>query len=124
MPVEEIEKEDDDIRKNAEERGLFAIKSMYAINAVCEKEGIDVSEADMDEYARSLSGGDDKQFELMKEFLAREDIRTNSVYRILTNKVLDAIVAKASIKLVPFKEEDGEASGGQEQGGAEENQDG
>ncbi len=60
----------------------------------------------------------------MKEFLAREDIRTNSVYRILTNKVLDAIVAKASIKLVPFKEEDGEASGGQEQGGAEENQDG
>ena len=124
VPVEEIEKEDADIRKNAEERGLFAIKSMYAINAICEKEGIDVSEADMDEYARSLSGGDDKQFELMKEFLAREDIRTNSVYRILTNKVLDAIVAKASIKLVPFKEEDGEASGGQEQGGAEENQDG
>jgi len=114
MPAEEIEKQEENLREAAEQQGLFATKSMYAINAVCEKENIDVSENDLDNYARSLSGDDEKQFELMKEFLAREDIRTNSVYRILTDKALDLIVEKASIKLVPFQpdaEDDDAASG-------------
>jgi len=102
VPGDEIEAKKDEIDKAAEERGLFAIKSMYVINAVCEKEGIEVTEEDFETYARHLASGDEQQFELMKQYLAEEDVRSASAYRILTDKAMDAIVAKASIKLVPF----------------------
>ena len=124
VSAEEIEKEDAKIRTAAEEQGLFAIKSMYVINEVYEKEKIEVTDADLEAYARSISGGDNKQFEMMREYLEREEIRSQSVYRILTNKALDAVVAKASIKLVPFKDEDDNDPDAQAEDAAQEKQDG
>ncbi len=111
VSAEEIEQEEETIRAAAERQGLFSIKTMYAVNEVSKKENIDVSEEDLEHYARSVSGGDEKTYELMKEFLDREDMRNASVYQILTDKVLDAVVAKASIKLIPFApDEDAESA--------------
>ena len=104
VSAEEIEERAEEINKAAEEQGIFAIKSMYAINAIGEKEDIEVTEADFDTYARSLASGDEPQFELMKQYLAEEDVRSASAYRIMTTKALDAIVAKAAIKAVPISE--------------------
>lgn len=102
VPGDEIEAKEEEIQKAADEQGMFAIKSMYVINAVCDKEGIEVTEEDFDLYARHLASGDEQQFELMKQYLAEDDVRNASAYRILTDKAMDAIVAKAAIKLVPF----------------------
>ena len=101
IPAEEIEKQEDEIRAAAEKQGLFAVKSMYLVNAICEKEEIEVTEEDFEHYARSLSSGDEQQFELMKQYLQQDEVRNSSGYRILTTKALDAIVAKAAIKSVP-----------------------
>lgn len=104
VSAEEIEQQQDEIRAAADRQGLFTVKSMYAINAVCEKEGIEVTEADFETYARTLASGNEQQFELMKQYLADEEVRSASAYRILTTKALDALVAKVAVKTVPLSE--------------------
>ena len=95
---------------------------MYAINAVCEKEGIEVTEADFETYARTLASGNEQQFELMKHYLADEEVRSASAYRILTTKALDALVAKVAVKTVPLSEWQ-EKQAGEEQNEDEAKQD-
>lgn len=111
MPAEEIEQQKDEIQAAAEQQGLFTVQSMYAINAVCEKEDIEVTDADFETYARTLASGNEQQFEMMKQYLADEEVRSASAYRILTTKALDAIVAKAAIKTVPLSEWQKEQAG-------------
>jgi trigger factor len=108
VPAEEIEKQKDEIQAAADKQGLFMLKSMYAINEVCEKEHIEVTEADFETYARTLASGDEQQFEVMKQYLEQEEVRSSSAYRILTAKALDVLVSKAKIKLVPLADANAE----------------
>ncbi len=97
VPAEDIEQHREEMKKAAEEQGMMMIKSMYAVRALAEKEGIKATDADFDEYANTMSSGYYQNPELMKEYLLSDDMRSLTEYNIIESKVLDRIVEKATI---------------------------
>ena len=97
VPAEDIEQHREEMKKAAEEQGMMMIKSMYAVRALAEKEGVKATDADFDEYANTMSSGYYQNPELMKEYLLSDDMRSLTEYNIIESKVLDRIIEKATI---------------------------
>lgn len=104
VSLEEIETMGEEIDKSAEENGMYSIKSMYVVRAICEKENIQVTENDFDNYARNYSGDDEKRFELMKEYISGEGVASETASRILIAKAIDTILEKSTIKTIPAQQ--------------------
>jgi len=106
VPAEEIAKERENLQKAAEEQALFSLKSMYAVNALAEAEGVGIEESDFDAYARRLAQGNDQHYELMRQYVVSDEVRNTTEYRILEVKALEWLVAHAKIVVTPLTDDD------------------
>ncbi len=106
VPAESIEEHREEMQKTAEEQGLFLIKSMYALRALAEKEGVTITENDFEEYTRRVSDEMQQNYEVMKEYLLSEDMRSMTEYQIVETKALDTLLDKATIVLKRVSEDD------------------
>jgi FKBP-type peptidyl-prolyl cis-trans isomerase (trigger factor) len=116
VPAEDIEQHREEMKKAAEVQGLMMVKSMYAIRALAEKEGIKAAEADFEEYAATMSAGYYQNPEMMKEYLLSDDMRSMTEFNIVESKTLDRVIEKAKIvEKTVTDEEKAEADGENEE---------
>lgn len=117
VAVDDIEEHREEMKKAAEEQGMTMIKSMYAIRALAEKEGITATETDFEEYAQNMSAGYQQNPEIMKEYLLSDDMRSMTEFQIVENKSLDRVIEKAKIveKPVTDNEDAAEDAGEKEE---------
>ncbi len=106
VSAEEIEKHREEMKKDAEERGLFMLKSTYALQELAKKEQVEVTESDFEDYAKRMSDEMQQSYEIMKEYLMSDDMRNMMEYQIKDTKALDALLDKASIVLKPIDDEE------------------
>ncbi len=97
VPAAKIEERDEELRTQAREEALNAIKSWTVLNEIAEAEGIEVTDEDFMAEAANLSKRSGVSMEAVAKYLGEEQHRNTYERRILHNKVIAAIMQHATI---------------------------
>ncbi len=111
VPAEEVATEQENLQKAAAEQALFSLKSMYAVSALAEAEGIGIEESDFDAYARRLSQGNEQHYEMMRQYVVSDEVRNTTEFRILEVKALEWLVANAKVVVTPLTDDEDTVEG-------------
>lgn len=80
-----------------EETAVKNVRVMFVINRIAEKEGIEVSEEEINKEIEELAKAYNTTAEQLKSYLEKEGLMNNIVYSLLKKKVLDLLKEKADI---------------------------
>lgn len=101
-----LEGEEGALMNKARERALSEIKGAVVISEIADVEGLEVTEEDWEQEATGLAQRFGMETEIVKNYLAGQDMRSTTHNRILARKTLARIVELAEItdKEVPRDE--------------------
>ena len=80
-----------------EETAIKNVRVMFVINKIAEKEGIEVSEEEINKEIEEMAKAYNTTPEQVRKYLEENNLMNNIVYSILRKKVLDLLKEKANI---------------------------
>jgi trigger factor len=80
-----------------EDTAVKNVRLMFVINKIAEKEGIEVSEEEINKEIEEIAKAYNTTPEQMKKYLEEQGLINNIVYTLLRKKVLDLLKEKANI---------------------------
>ncbi len=83
--------------RGLEQTALKNVRIMFVINKIAEKEGIEVSEEEINKEIEEMAKAYGATLEQMKKYLEEQNLINNIVYSILKKKVIDLIKGKSNI---------------------------
>lgn len=108
VPASEVQAREEEIRNSCREQAIQEIKRVVAVNTFGEAEKITVTEEDFENEISSLVSQTGMQAELIAQYFAQEQNRTNAADRIYRTKTIAALMTKVKTKDVELKDEDAE----------------
>ena len=108
IPASEVEKRDEEIRKEARELAIENIKGFVAVNEIGEAEDIEVTEADFEKEAEAIMTRTGMEMDVVNRFLSQADQRDNYESRLFRQKAMAVVMdnAKVTEKVVTKEELD------------------
>ncbi len=103
--------------RGLEQTAIKNVKIMFVINKIAEKEGIEVSEEEINKEIEEIAKAYGATLEQMKKYLEEQGAINNIVYSILKRKVIDLIKEKSNI--VEMTKEEYEEKYGKKESGEE-----
>ncbi len=97
MPVSEIEKQEEEIRKRAEETALSGIKGFVVVNEIGSAEGIEVTEEDFEKEAMAIRDRTGMEMDVISRFLGQQEQRDEYENRIYREKSMAVVMDNAKL---------------------------
>jgi trigger factor len=97
-PQEEMDKRDEELRKNADEHAEHEIKGYFAVSEIASTEGVVVEEADFEKEAHEITLRTGMELEVAQRFLDQEDKRSDYENRIYRQKAMAIVMDAAKVK--------------------------
>ncbi|MFP4499680.1 MAG: trigger factor [Candidatus Hydrogenedentota bacterium] len=97
VPGEQIEEREDELRAEARKNAENEIKGYFAMREIGRREGVEVTDADLEEEADSIVARTGAERDMVTRFLANEDQRSSYGDRIFRRKAMALIIDNANI---------------------------
>ncbi|NIA15215.1 MAG: trigger factor [Nitrospiraceae bacterium] len=97
MPAAQIEQQEDELRAAAEREAVETIKQWVAVQEIAEAEGIEITDADFEQEAASISQRTGADVETVSKYLASGENRSSYEVRLLRTKVMAALLEHADV---------------------------
>ncbi|MBN2308756.1 MAG: trigger factor [Candidatus Hydrogenedentes bacterium] len=110
VPIAQIEENEDELRKRAQDGALDEIKRLVTLNEICEAEGVEVTDADFEQEVESIASRTGVGADAVSSYLEEGGRRSSYESRIARSKAMQIIMENASVtdKEVPRDELDDE----------------
>jgi trigger factor len=106
MPASELEKRDEEIRKESREIAINNIKGFVAVNEIGEAEDIEVTEEDFENEATAIMNRTGMEMDVVNRFLAQSEQRDSYESRLFRQKAMAVVMDNAEVtEKVVTKEE-------------------
>lgn len=99
------------LRQNSKATTAKALKQQFVLQAIAEKEEIKIEEEDLDAEIRALADRTGESVRRVRARVDKEGLWESLAIHALERKTIDKILSYATIKEVPFEEEDSRSSG-------------
>lgn len=104
-----------ELREEAKVEAEKAVKAQILLMKISEKEGIEVTDEEMDRQMRSFAVRSGQEAKALREEYERTGMMGNLRHRVLTDKTLKAVYDKAKVVMIPpLAPEGGQAADGAE----------
>ena len=104
-----------ELREEARVEAEKAVKAQILLMKISEKEGIEVTDEEMDRQMRSFAVRSGQEAKALREEYERTGMMGNLRHRVLTDKTLKAVYDKAKVVMIPpLAPEGGQAADGAE----------
>ncbi len=97
VPASEIQAKEEQLRVEAREEAIAAIKSWTTLNEIAEAEGIEVTDEDFEMEAAAVSQRTGASVEVVAKYMGDAEHRSKYERRMLHNKVMAALISFAQI---------------------------
>lgn len=105
----ELGKTAQELRDSVREEAIEVARIQIFLLAAARKEGLDVSEEEVDNHLRQIAARNRQEFDALKENYVRNNLIFALRDRILADKAMDAIYEKAKVVEVPAKKAEAKA---------------
>ena len=97
VPADELDKRDEQIRKDAEEHALREIKAYVVVGEIGRAAGVEVLEEDFEKEAYAIVERTGMDMEIAQNFLNQEDKRSDYEERIYRKKAIAVVMDSAKV---------------------------
>ena len=97
VPQAEVEKRVDELRVRAAEEAASDLKLFFVMDKIAEKQGIDVSEDEINGAIASIASMQGKRFDRVRDELIKNDAMNALYLRIRDAKILDSLLESAEV---------------------------
>lgn len=103
-----------ELRAEAREEALKAVKAQILLVKISDKEGIEVTDEELDRQMRSFAVRSGQEAAALRAEYERSGMMGNLRHRVLTDKTLKAIYEKANVVMIPAVHPEGETEAGKD----------